>query len=105
VTTPSETSPPKKIYITDIFIDGVLARSCTSETAEKNGETYNTKFLDTDVLYIGNGHVGQSARFANSNIDGLYGAICNIVYYTRPLTRLAIIYKYNSMLLSNPPIE
>ena len=104
--TPSVTVSPVKQYITDIFIDGVLARSYTSDTAAKEGNKYNTQFLNSDIIYIGNGSPDRKNRLsANSNVDGVYGAICNLVYYTKPLTKLAIVYKYNTMLLSNPPIE
>jgi hypothetical protein len=40
----------------------------------------------------------------NSNKDGLYGAICNVVYYEKPLTKMALIYHYNLYTIRNPPV-
>jgi hypothetical protein len=46
--------------------------------------------------------------YANDNMtigtqDGLDGAICNINYYTEPLTKTQIINAYNLLMMKNPP--
>jgi hypothetical protein len=91
--TTQATEPAKKTYIGDIFINGVLERSYTF----KSNET--PLFTNTDIMTIGDGKIGQ-----NFQSDGLYGAICNIVYYKKPLSQLAIIYNYNLLSIKNPPI-
>ena len=45
---------------------------------------------------------------ANDNItigtqDGLDGAVCNINYYTEPLTKTQVINAYNLLMMKNPP--
>lgn len=77
-----------KTYNVDIFINGALERSYTFN----NHET--PVFMDSDVMVIGE-------TMAN---DGLYGSICNIEYYQKPLSQLAIIYNYNLLTVINPPI-
>jgi hypothetical protein len=99
--TPEATVLPEKVFDTDIFINGVLERSYSSENAKKDGEQYNSDFRDSDILYVGSG----SLNTGNPNTDGVYGAICNVTFHKTPLTRLAIVYKYNMLLLSNPPVE
>ena len=46
----------------------------------------------------------KSATHNNSNKEGLYGAICNVVYYGQPLTQMALIYNYNLLIIRNPPL-
>ncbi len=82
-----------KTHIGDIFINGVLERSYTFNSNEP------PLFTNTDIMTIGDGKIGQ-----NFQSDGLYGAICNIVYYKKPLSQLAIIYNYNLLSIKNPPI-
>lgn len=82
-----------KKYSADIFINGILERSYTF----KNNEI--PIFEKTDIMTIGSGEIGQ--KFQS---DGLYGAICNIVQYKKPLSQLAIIYNYNLLSVKNPPI-
>jgi hypothetical protein len=89
-------------YNTDIFINGELERSYdfkteTTETSETS-ET-STVFDIKDIIYTGSGGI------TNSNIQGLYGAICNVVYYKVPLTKLAIVYNYNLYSIKNPPMD
>jgi len=82
-----------KKYTVDIFINGVLERSYTFNGNE-------TPIFDkNDIMTVGGGTIGQ--KFQS---DGLYGAICNIVYYKKPLSQLAIIYNYNLLSIKNPPI-
>jgi len=83
-------------YNTDIFINGELERSYDFKT-----ETLETLpvFDIKDIIYTGSGGI------TNSNIQGLYGAICNVVYYKVPLTKLAIVYNYNLYSIKNPPMD
>lgn len=76
-----------KTFTVDIFINGGLERSYTF----KNDEI--PIFKDSDIMMV-----GESIQ------DGLYGSICNIVYYKKPLSQLAIIYNYNLLTVQNPPI-
>ena len=87
----SDISPKK--YTVDIFINGVLERSYTF----KGNET--PIFDKNDTMTIGSGDIGQ-----NFQSNGLYGAMCNIVYYKKPLSQLSIIYNYNLLSIKNPPI-
>jgi hypothetical protein len=82
-----------KKYTVDIFINGVLERSYTFKANE------TPVFDKNDIMTVGAGAIGQ--KFQS---DGLYGAICNIVYYKKPLSQLAIIYNYNLLSIKNPPI-
>jgi hypothetical protein len=87
----SDISPKK--YTIDIFINGVLERSYTFKGNEI------PVFDKNDVMTVGGGTIGQ--KFQS---DGLYGSMCNIVYYKKPLSQLAIIYNYNLLSIKNPPI-
>jgi hypothetical protein len=40
----------------------------------------------------------------NYEIEGLYGAICNVVYYKRPLMKSEIYRNYKLHHYKNPPI-
>jgi hypothetical protein len=82
-----------KKYTVDIFINGVLERSYTFKGNE------NPVFDKNDIMTVGGGTIGQQFQS-----DGLYGAMCNIVYYKKPLSQLAIIYNYNLLSIKNPPI-
>ena len=77
-----------KIFAVDIFINGGLERSHTF----KKDET--PIFKDSDMMVVGE----------TVTKDGLYGSICNIVHYKKPLSQLAIIYNYNLLTIQNPPI-
>ena len=67
----------------DLFINGSLVRSFTC------APEYN---ITTDQLIIG-------------DENGVYGAICNVVYYNDPLTLREITAAYNLLNLRNPPIN
>jgi len=82
-----------KKYTADIFINGVLERSYTFKGNEI------PVFDKNDIMVVGGGTIGQQFQS-----DGLYGAMCNIVYYKKPLSQLAIIYNYNLLSIKNPPI-
>jgi len=73
----------------DVFLNGDLIESCPLNNTPT--------FSPTDAIKIGSGSI-------NKNVDGIYGAICNIVYYREPLTRLSLIYNYNKLVINNPPI-
>ena len=87
------TVPPLKKYNTDIFINGVLKFSYLYPTDGKS-----PSFLNIDKITIGSGT-------KNSNAEGLYGSLCNAVYYTSPLTKLTVVYNYNSLMIKNPPLD
>ena len=87
------TAPPLKNYNTDIFINGVLKFSYLYPTDGKM-----PSFSNTDTIMIGSGT-------QNSNAEGLYGSLCNAVYYTSPLTKLTVVYNYNLLMIKNPPLD
>lgn len=68
----------------DIFIDGNLER------------TFN---LTAPPQYITTGTVVLGAN------DGLDGAICNIMYYSKALLKSEIVNTYNLLMFSNPPLN
>jgi len=88
----AETNIPSKNYIIDIFINGILERSYTSGKMPI--------FNKYDIMSIGQQDIGNTFQGT-----GLYGSICNIVYYKKPLSQLAIIYNYNLLTIKNPPIS
>ena len=49
------------------------------------------RILPTDIISVG-------------DINGINGAICNIVYYNIPLTKTKITQIYNTYFMKNPPI-
>jgi hypothetical protein len=85
-------------YVLDIFINGNLERS---HTFSKKPE-----FTPADRMYIGPYSKTTNASGINvdSQIDGKYGAICNIVYYKTPISSLSLIYNYNLYSIRNPPL-
>jgi hypothetical protein len=70
----------------DIFVNGNLERTFTS----------SKRILDenasTNMITIG-------------STNGLYGAICNVKYYSAPLTYMQIIQNYNMLYNKNPPVN
>jgi hypothetical protein len=75
----------------DVFVNGKIAHSFPLATE------YNFESKLNEVI-IGDG-------VDNKNLEGLYGAICNIVYYDKHLPKLSIVYKYNRLVLKNPPVN
>jgi hypothetical protein len=67
----------------DLFINGVLERSVKSRPEYNN---------TTD-------------QFITGEANGLYGAICNIAYYDKPLSIYEITSAYNLLNGRNPPIN
>jgi hypothetical protein len=68
----------------DLFINGNLERSMNL----KNSPIH---FLPTDVISVG-------------DVNGIHGSICNLVYYTEPLTKTKISHIYNTNFMKNPPV-
>lgn len=77
--------------IIDVFINGVLERSYTKDES--------LDITTNDVIKTGTSNDESFQR------GGLYGAISNISYYTKPLTELAIIHDYNVLSIKNPPLD
>jgi hypothetical protein len=88
---PKSTNPTTTTPITtiDIFLNGDLIQSSPLNSTPL--------FSPKDIIKIGSGK-------EDANVNGLYGAICNIVYYREPLTRLSLIYNYNKLVINNPPV-
>jgi len=80
----------------DVFINGEFKLSYNFSDDMPN-------YSDEDDIIIGdtNGY-----DIFNSNIiaNGLYGSICNIVYYKDPLSKRDIVMNYNLLVVNNPPL-
>jgi hypothetical protein len=68
----------------DLFINGNLERSMNL----KNSPIH---FLPTDIISVG-------------DVNGIHGSLCNLVYYTEPLTKTKISHIYNTNFMKNPPV-
>jgi hypothetical protein len=68
----------------DLFINGILEK------------TY--KFSDNKPIY------SDSDQVNVGELNGAYGSICNVVYYTVPLTQPQIATYYNILSVRNPPV-
>ena len=68
----------------DLFINGNLERSMNL----KNSPIH---FLPTDIISVG-------------DVNGINGSLCNLVYYTEPLTKTKISHIYNTNFMKNPPV-
>ena len=68
----------------DLFINGILEK------------TY--KFSDNAPIYSNTDQVNIG------ELNGAYGSICNVVYYTAPLTKSQIATYYNILSVRNPPV-
>jgi hypothetical protein len=90
--TPASTPKPRMISQTtvDMFINGVLKRSFTYDGINKSIPIIK----NNSQIYTGE----------LEERDGLYGAICNIVYYNSPVTKMALVYNYNTLSIQNPPV-
>jgi hypothetical protein len=69
----------------DVFINGTLER-----TLYFNG--VNPTYTSTDLVTVGDD-------------NGINGAICNVEYYSTPLTQFQISSKYNLLMNKNPPMN
>lgn len=80
----------------DVFVNGELT---LSHNFSEDLPIYDD---DDDIS------VGDTANHMNTNVilknDGIYGSICNIVYYKIPLTKREIVRNYNMLSVNNPPI-
>ena len=72
---------------TDIFINGTLERTFYFT----NRNDYPT-YSQSDLVSVGDD-------------NGVSGAICNVEYYSTPLTSIQIASKYNLLMNKNPPIN
>jgi hypothetical protein len=96
-TTPYKTSMPSQKwnnvvfnYIgnhVDLFINGELVT-----TFEFDNVNMMPAYSSDDIIYTG------------QDINGLYGAICNIVHTKTSLAHTQIINNYNFLMLKNPPV-
>lgn len=100
--------PSVKKTTVDIFVNGYLERSFTYDRE-------HPVYSSADILFTGNNTFmtssvktapcgSKGANGKTSNEEGLYGAICNVVYYRRPLTKIALTYNFNFLTIHNPPI-
>lgn len=101
--TPIEPTPinyPYTSTILDIFINGKLNYSVNIDNSNFNDTKVPVnipEFNNTYTITVGNGT-------QNKNLDGIYGSLCNLVYYSKPLSKLSIVYNYNRLIYKNPPI-
>lgn len=68
----------------DLYINGILERTFPFAMN-------SPKYYPTDIITVG-------------DKNGLDGAICNVCYYTTPLTDYQIVNTYNLLANKNPPI-
>lgn len=73
----------------DVFINGNLERTYIFS------ENEFPKYISRDTIYVGP---------ETTDTKGLYGSICNIMYYPKPITKSAIVTNYNLLSIHNPPI-
>ena len=93
-----------------MFVNGILERSITFDDPEiihsfTKGESMTIGHvipMNSSVKTAADGVKGATG--VNSNKEGLYGAICNIVYYQQPLTQMALVYNFNLLTIRNPPV-
>jgi len=108
ISTPNPLDSVKKTTV-DMFVNGHLERSHTyDEPLPVFSPVYDSISIGSanfpeDSIFTSDSGV-KSTTGKNSNIEGLYGAICNMNYYNKPLTKLAIVYDYNLHIIKNPPI-
>jgi len=79
----------------DLFVNGVLTLSHTFASLPQ--------YTDTDVVCVGDSKTGSSSKDI-FNTASLYGSICSVAYYTRPLSLGEIVRNYNVLSVRNPPI-
>ena len=73
----------------DVFVNGNLERAFIF--SENSFPVYK----NSDVIYVGS---------ETDDIKGLYGSICNVVYYPAPMTKHTIVTNYNLLSINNPPL-
>jgi len=102
---PTPARPMVKKTTIDMFVNGILERSYTYEDTlpvVSNNSTISIGSIVDNLTAASDGVEG--ANMNNSNRDGLYGSICNIVFYDKPVTKMALIYNYNLLAIRNPPV-
>jgi heme/copper-type cytochrome/quinol oxidase subunit 4 len=78
--------------ICDLYINGLLERSMSLVHCLPR----ITEFIDVTKKI-------NSLQMSAGQDGGLYGAICNVEYYSTPLSNIEIITKYNLLMGQNPP--
>jgi uncharacterized membrane protein HdeD (DUF308 family) len=80
----------------DVFVNGELS---LSHTFSDDNETPLYDIRDAII-------VGDSVTIGSNGmgINGLYGSICSVAYYKRPLKKSEIVGNYNMLSVRNPPI-
>jgi hypothetical protein len=83
----------------DVFINGKLSLS-------HNFSHDIPKYKDLDDIFVGdtNKFLNDKHKINFLNANALYGSICNIAYYMKPLTKHDIVFNYNMLSLNNPPL-
>ena len=82
----------------DVFVNGELTLSHTFTTdlpEYKNGDIFSVGHSYTDT---------EHSNKEVFNAKSLYGAVCSVAYYVRPLTLSEIVRNYNVLSIRNPPI-
>ena len=97
------TSTEKKMVISYGKSDVVIPTKTTVDIF-LNGELIQSSLLNSTPVFSPRDMIKIGSGKDDANINGLYGAICNIVYYREPLTRLSLIYNYNKLVINNPPV-
>ena len=82
----------------DVFVNGEL----TLSHAFTNRDEY-PHYTEMDRFYVGDAKVGSLSRDI-FNTNSLYGSVCSVAYYVRPLSLTEIVRNYNLLSLRNPPI-
>ena len=77
----------------DVYINGKMEYSI-------DYPTNSVKFNNQDKIEAG----VEVDEFGN-NKHYLNGAICNVVYFTKALTRSQIATQYNLLFMQNPPVN
>jgi hypothetical protein len=89
----------------DLFLNGKLIKSYSYSKNELPIYSEKDKIEVGDELKIKKQKmIGEQLIDIPHTIDGLYGAICNVVYYKRPLLKSEIVRNYNLLFYKNPPI-
>jgi hypothetical protein len=91
----------------DIFINGTLERTVNS-TNPINFQ-YNNDIMvigSNPITYMGHKSISELSvsQFANTSFMGLYGSVCNVVYYPTTLDQGQIVTNYNLHSTQNPPL-
>jgi len=91
----------------DIFINGTLER--TVKSIDPIHFQYNSDIMvigSNPVTYMGDMSLSDSPVYqgANTSFMGLYGSVCNVVYYSTTLDQGQIVTNYNLLSMQNPPI-